>query len=163
MSGDKVLFFDPQKCIGCRLCEIWCSIEHFGAINPKKSNIRIFRDHEKQIDVAHYCHQCEDTPCIDACNFDALSQDKDSGAILVNEENCTGCGLCVKECPHEEAVLRPDVRKIMICDLCGGSPSCVEHCPEEAIVLIGREKARKMTGKLKFEHEYKKVPAEEGS
>ncbi len=32
----------PDKCSGCRLCEIACSLEHEGIIWPEASRIRIF-------------------------------------------------------------------------------------------------------------------------
>jgi len=161
MSGENVLFFDPQKCIGCRLCEIWCSIEHFGVINPRKSNIRIIRDHEKQIDLANYCHQCTDYPCVEACNFDALSQDEKDASVNIEMENCVGCGLCVEACPHDEAILRPDEKKIMICDLCGGDPVCVDHCPEQAIIFVGRDQAMEKQKDLIYKHEPKLLKTED--
>ncbi|HNI09015.1 MAG TPA: 4Fe-4S binding protein, partial [Thiobacillaceae bacterium] len=30
----KSLFIDPVKCTGCLQCEMACSYEHTGAINP---------------------------------------------------------------------------------------------------------------------------------
>lgn len=40
----KVLVFEPKKCIGCRLCEQVCVMNHFKVTNPAKSRIRIIRD-----------------------------------------------------------------------------------------------------------------------
>ncbi len=54
----KVLVFEPKKCIGCRLCELICSMTHFKVTNPTKSRIRIIRDDEMQLDRAIYCHFC---------------------------------------------------------------------------------------------------------
>ena len=31
----------PERCSGCKLCEVVCSINRFGANNPKKSSIRV--------------------------------------------------------------------------------------------------------------------------
>jgi len=45
--NQKVLVFEPKKCIGCRLCEQICTLTHFKVTNPKKSRIRIIRDTKK--------------------------------------------------------------------------------------------------------------------
>lgn len=37
-------------------------------------------------------------PCIDACEWDALSLDE-NGRLTVNEERCNGCGACEYVCP----------------------------------------------------------------
>ncbi len=129
----KVLVFEPTKCFGCRLCEQWCSSTHFNVTNPSKACIHISRDHELQIDSASYCHQCDSAPCIDSCQFEALSKDDTTGAIIVNNENCVGCRLCIQECPFSAPIMHPEEKLILICDLCDGDPQCVKHCPEQAI------------------------------
>ena len=73
----KVLVFEPKKCIGCRLCEQVCVMNHFKVTNPAKSRIRIIRDDESQQDSAIYCHFCIDAKCIEACESEALSRDPD--------------------------------------------------------------------------------------
>ena len=136
----KVLQFESKKCIGCRLCEQICSMTHFQVTNPKKSRIRIIRDDEKQLDSAIYCHACVDAKCIDACDFDALSRDSTTNAILVSEEDCVVCGRCIEDCPYDHPVMHPTEDYVMICDLCGGAPACVNICPENAIQLVEGEK-----------------------
>lgn len=137
----KVLVFEPKKCIGCRLCEGYCAMTHYGVNNPSKSCIRIIRNHEKQLDIAIYCHQCVNPPCVGACKFDALNVDSETGAIVVNEDNCTACRMCIEECPYAVPSIHQDNNIIMICDLCGGDPKCVEICPENAIQYLEIHKA----------------------
>lgn len=38
--------------------------------------------------------------CVLACNYDALSIDKEKGIAVIDYDKCTGCSLCVKECPQ---------------------------------------------------------------
>ncbi|HHW64735.1 MAG TPA: 4Fe-4S binding protein, partial [Rhodocyclaceae bacterium] len=38
----KALHIDPAKCTGCLQCEMACSYEHTGVINPSKSRIKVF-------------------------------------------------------------------------------------------------------------------------
>lgn len=137
----KVLVFEPQKCIGCRLCEQWCSFSHYEVTNPAKSCIHIIRLNKTQKDTATYCHQCSKAACIEACKFDALTRDKETGAILVDEEKCTGCRMCIHECPYAAPVMHPEKKLVLICDLCGGHPECVAHCPENAIQYLEVGKA----------------------
>lgn len=132
----KRLFFKSSKCVGCRLCEITCSLSHYQVINPERARIRINRDHEKQLDDAIYCHQCENAPCIEACDYEALSRDCNTNAIIVENENCIACQNCVQACPYSAPILDPSKEFILICDLCDGSPECVQICPENAIQYI---------------------------
>jgi len=137
----KVLVFEPKKCIGCRLCEQVCSMTHFGVTNPTKSCIRILRDHNSQLDLATYCHQCIDAPCIKACNYEALSRDSTTNAIIINDENCVGCRNCIHDCPYAAPSMLSEKNVVIICNLCGGDPACVEICPEHAIQYLDLEKA----------------------
>lgn len=133
------LYFDSNKCVGCRLCEIVCSLSHAQVINPERARIRINRDHKNQVDNAIYCHQCENAPCIEACEYEALSRDPNTNAIIVEKDNCIACQNCIQACPYSTPNLDPSREFILICDLCGGSPECVEICPEHAIQYTENE------------------------
>jgi carbon-monoxide dehydrogenase iron sulfur subunit len=137
----KVLVFEPKKCIGCCLCEQICSMTHYNVTNPTKARIRIIRDHENQLDMAIYCHNCRDPPCIKACKFEALSRDNKTHAIQVSEDNCVGCRMCIHDCPFDAPSMHPTENYVLICDLCGGNPACVKICPEHAIQYLEIEKA----------------------
>jgi Fe-S-cluster-containing hydrogenase component 2 len=112
---------------------------HFGVTNPLKSRIRISRDDEKQIDSAIYCHQCPNAPCIEACDYEALSKESITGAIHVEEDNCVACRKCIEECPYDVPIMHPSEEYILICDLCSGNPECVNICPENAIQYFNSE------------------------
>ena len=38
----KQLLIKPEKCIGCRTCELVCSFGHYGHFNPKLANVKVF-------------------------------------------------------------------------------------------------------------------------
>jgi ferredoxin len=59
--------------------------------------------------------------------------------ITTNEKKCTGCGLCIPNCP-EGALQIIDNKARLISDLfCDGLGACIGHCPEGAIEIEERE------------------------
>jgi ferredoxin len=59
--------------------------------------------------------------------------------IRIDEEKCTGCGICIPNC-HEGAMQLIDGKARLISDLfCDGLGACIGHCPEGAIEIIERE------------------------
>ena len=82
------------------------------------------------VEFPHFCVQCEDYPCVEACPIEALSIDSKTGAVLVHKEECTGCGQCVEACPGRVPHIHPKENFILICDLCDGDPQCVKVCQE---------------------------------
>ncbi|MBD3392962.1 MAG: 4Fe-4S dicluster domain-containing protein [Chitinivibrionales bacterium] len=59
--------------------------------------------------------------------------------ININEDKCTGCGLCIPNCP-EGAIQMIDGKARLVSDLmCDGLGACLGHCPEGAITTEERE------------------------
>src|SRR5271157_514012 len=59
--------------------------------------------------------------------------------ITVDQEKCTGCGLCIPNCP-EGAIRIIDGKARLVSDLmCDGLGACLGHCPEAAITIEERE------------------------
>jgi len=59
--------------------------------------------------------------------------------ITINEDKCTGCGLCIPNCP-EGAIGIIEGKARLISDLfCDGLGACLGHCPEGAITIEERE------------------------
>ena len=59
--------------------------------------------------------------------------------IKIDEDRCTGCGLCIPNCP-EGALQIIDGKARLVSDLaCDGLGACIGHCPEDAITIEKRE------------------------
>lgn len=59
--------------------------------------------------------------------------------IKIDEDKCTGCGLCMPNCP-EGALQMIDGKARLVSDLfCDGLGACLGHCPEGAITTEERE------------------------
>ena len=61
--------------------------------------------------------------------------------IEIDEEACTGCGLCVSAC-HEGAIgLVGGKARLLRDDFCDGLGDCLPACPTGAISFVEREAA----------------------
>ncbi len=131
----KRISVTPEKCSGCRICELACAQYHFGVNNPKKAAIRIFTLYPNPvIRTPIVCRQCEDPECQKSCPSDAIQITDD--IVKIDPELCTGCLVCVDACPYGAIFVHPDVDTPIKCDLCSGSPRCVEACPKTALVVV---------------------------
>jgi len=131
----KILFVDAEKCTGCRLCEIACSLHHEKVSNPSRARINIVKWENSGLFIPMVCQQCENPICKTVCPMGAISRDNKTGAMLIDEELCVGCKLCVMFCPLGGLGINKN-RKILKCDLCGGDPICVKFCIPNALQFI---------------------------
>jgi carbon-monoxide dehydrogenase iron sulfur subunit len=146
----KKILIKEEYCMGCRLCEIYCLVQHSISKNiikaykeeyPKPVS-RIIVEEKEHTSFALQCRHCEEAPCLEACITGAMYRDKNTGAVLCNEDKCVGCWMCIMVCQFG-VVLRniKDKKVASKCDLCMGEemPVCVKNCPNEAIVWGEKE------------------------
>jgi len=142
------LIVDNKKCTGCCSCMLACSLAHEGRVSFTLSRIQIlddpFRCFPNDIEIVT-CHQCEHPECYLACPFpdEAFCIDSNTGVRYINEEHCTGCGLCREACilTPSRISFNHDKNVAIKCDLCQSTPYwdgrgekvCIQVCPVKAI------------------------------
>ena len=63
----KQLIVRPEKCIGCRTCELVCSFGHYQQFSPRLANITVLEYEAATLAVPVVCQQCEDASCMKVC------------------------------------------------------------------------------------------------
>ena len=131
-----------ENCMGCRLCEVACAIEH----SEFKDPIMTFFNGKPQsfttveVDGAFTfslnCRHCDEPYCVEACITGAMHKEPD-GRVVVYEDICVGCYMCVVSCPWGAVNPKEGAKKAAKCDLCPDRelPACVQACPNRALVF----------------------------
>ncbi len=130
-----------DRCTGCGVCTIVCSLSHEDSVGLSTSRITIEKP-DQEIDKPVVCQQCGNPPCVPACPEEAIKKGRSTESIEVDLEKCTGCGECVESCPFGAITLHPQTGKALICDLCEGNPLCVRYCPATCLELMNDKSDR---------------------
>jgi len=132
----KALMINYEKCTGCRLCELVCSVMHDGVSNPSRARIRIVKWEAEGLYIPMSCQQCEDAPCMNVCPVKAISRDEKLNRVMVDYNVCIGCRMCVTACPFGAISFDSIGKKVIKCDLCDGDPQCVRFCEVKALEYV---------------------------
>jgi len=135
----KELMIDYEKCVGCRTCEMVCSLKHEGEINPFQSRTQIVKWEAEGRAIPMNCRQCEEAPCEAICPVKAISRDELLGREVVDYDTCIGCRMCVAVCPFGAMSFNTESKRVIKCDLCDGDPWCVKFCTYEALQYVEAE------------------------
>jgi Fe-S-cluster-containing hydrogenase component 2 len=133
---EKLLIVNHEKCTGCRLCEMVCSVKHTGVNNPARSRIHVIKWPMEGFELPMLCQQCVEAPCIAVCPNDALSRDALLGQVNLSYDLCIGCKMCVTACPFGGMGFDTIAQHVIKCDLCDGDPTCVRFCDPGALQFV---------------------------
>lgn len=135
-------YFDKEKCVGCRACEVACQIWNASNQTVKWRGVtsieRGIYPSIASVNVSLACMHCGDAPCIKVCPRQALSKKEETGTVIVDQQRCVGCMLCLWACPFGAPQLGTK-GKMEKCHFCDDRPlelkrACEEICPCQAII-----------------------------
>ncbi len=151
----KTVFINPERCIGCKQCEVACAVAHsqtknlfLAVFESPTSKPRIHAEAGLALNSAfpNKCRHCNPAPCQMACPTAAINRPPDYPEVVyLNPQKCIACGMCAIVCPFDvisfyassAAPGRPLVA--IKCDHClerqrlGTTPACVESCKVGAL------------------------------
>ena len=112
----RTVFVNPERCIGCRQCEIACAVEHsqskdlFQAILevPKPtSRMHVVPGLHLSTSFPNKCRHCDPAPCMSICPTGAISRDAEMGMVVIDERKCITCAMCAMVCPFDVLTFYP--------------------------------------------------------
>lgn len=149
---------DTTRCIGCRSCEVACSVAHDNFVPDTKADnalekvrdtsekqftvVNRFKTAKGDVFVKKQCMHCWQPACAAACLVNAMLKTKE-GPITWNGDKCMGCRYCMVSCPFdipkfEYLGWNPRIQK---CNMCyerlmeGKRPACVDACPTDTLMF----------------------------
>ena len=124
--GSKILRFEANKCIGCKLCHLACSAQNEQTFNPSLSRLKVTSEYTRAgLEIkGQTCDLCLE--CVNTCPTNAIIFK--NGRLAFDESICTDCMICVDICPHNVIVKKE--RGVGVCVQC---MSCVSWCPTRAL------------------------------
>ncbi|MBI4612383.1 MAG: 4Fe-4S dicluster domain-containing protein [Planctomycetes bacterium] len=155
---------DLRRCSGCEACVVACKTENGIPVGKWRTGVKFLESgtypNTRKTIVPWLCNHCEKPRCIKRCPADpvkkpwgaevAATYKRPDGVVVIDQDRCMGCGMCVMDCPYGvrfmdpfvEAGGSPGEHAANKCDLClarirnGVVPSCVNTCPAGARRII---------------------------
>jgi molybdopterin-containing oxidoreductase family iron-sulfur binding subunit len=168
VSRQWAMVIDLRKCEGCTTinkppqCVAACQKTHSLPEGQQWIRVVTERDERGTFFRPIPCMQCENAPCVQVCPVGANFHDA-GGVVLVDQNRCIGCRLCMAACPYDVRVFnwtqpanppgaalatyspefplphrKGTVSKCMLCahrTAHGELPACASGCPMKAIYL----------------------------
>ncbi|MDR3210127.1 MAG: 4Fe-4S dicluster domain-containing protein [Oscillospiraceae bacterium] len=142
--------FHPELCVGCGRCVVTCLDAN--DIDPEVTPpYRVLLKKESvrggKVKIVYYsaaCMHCAEPACAAACPNGCYTKDAETGATLLDAENCVGCRKCAAACPYN-AIRFADGRASK-CTAClerleaEQLPACVAVCARRAITSNERNR-----------------------
>ncbi len=142
------LDIDQASCWGCLTCQVACIQE--ASVTENISMIRVSENgpsiQNGQLDFSYdvtVCQHCDDPDCLAVCPVEAIIK-RDDGIVILDNELCTGCQLCLEACPYDAIFFDDSIEIAYKCNLChqridhGLKPACADNvCLAHCIRLQG--------------------------
>ena len=110
------MLIDLRRCTTCKACTVGCMAEQksppgviYRPVYEEESGV--FPNVKRRF-TPRPCLQCDEPPCVEACpnkgeNKATWKSTKgaSAGIVMMNYEQCIGCGRCVIACPYKARTL----------------------------------------------------------
>src|ERR1035437_3279446 len=154
--GPAFIECDEIKCVGCGICQMAVSMQHYGVINKDLARIQVRKyllPLPKAVQVT--CVQCQESEreCQKACPVSppAIHFDETTLHMVIDKNSCLGndCLQCVGACSAKAIRSYPSASATpFVCDLCdtenngNRNPQCVNVCPYAALNYLSSQEHR---------------------
>ena len=131
------LIIDHTSCWGCKTCEVACKQENgipdgIKLIDVLEDGPKIFDGKLDFIFHVNVCRHCDEPSCVESCPEEAIER-RDDDIVVIYDEKCTGCLLCVEACPYDAITFDMENNVAKKCNLChhrvdnGLIPACADN------------------------------------
>ena len=135
-SSSLVRVSQLDRCLDCNKCQDACA-KRYGSARGMRAGLRLGR-----LAIQQVCRHCVDKPCLASCKVEALAVDG-QGEVRISER-CTGCGICIRNCPHGAILMERytaegrNRQRAIKCDHCAGfaDRACFRACPTGALLEL---------------------------
>ena len=107
------MVIDLFRCVGCSSCSAACRAEQGTPSGISFNKVKIIEigtyPHAKMKFLPMPCMHCKEPPCLEVCPTEATFK-QDDGLVLINSDECIGCGACVVACPYGSRELLTEIK-----------------------------------------------------
>ena len=110
------MLIDLRRCTSCKACTAGCVAEQksppgvvYRPVYEEETGT--FPDVKRRF-TPRPCQQCDNPPCVEACPNKGegkatwkSTKGESAGIVMINYEQCIGCGRCVVACPYKARTL----------------------------------------------------------
>ena len=142
MERQLGFYVNIDRCVQCHACELACKAYHKVELGTTlRYVVGIWAGHYPHPihrTITYSCMHCGKPSCVDACPTGAITKRTEDGIVVVDRDQCNGCGACAEACPFGVPQFGQD-GTMQMCNMCverlaqGKQPVCIGTCPSEAL------------------------------
>ena len=183
MAQEMAMLHDVARCSACRACMVACKQWHDLPADMSTPFAGQYQSHadlsshtwnliqmQERVDSKgkfHWdffkkqCMHCDNPACMNGCPEEAITK-MESGAVVIDQDKCVGCGYCTTNCPFGIPKVDEEKHVSTKCDMCfdriaeGMPPSCAKTCTADAILFGTKaemlKKAEERLSMVKADH-----------